>query len=131
VGDLLLKEVAKRIKNTVRNEDTVSRYAGDEFIVVMEKIPDIKSTAKLAKKLIDSLTAPVYINGNQLYISASIGISLFPSDGCYADTLVKAADAAMLRAKKKGRNNFQYFGAQLKAEILENTTIENAYSLYG
>jgi diguanylate cyclase (GGDEF)-like protein len=131
VGDLMLKEVAKRINNTVRKEDTVSRYAGDEFIVVMEKIPDIKSPAKLAQKLIDSLTAPVYINGNQLYISASIGISLFPSDGCYADTLVKAADAAMFRAKKKGRNNYQYFSPQLKTENLESISMESACSLYG
>lgn len=126
VGDLLLKEVAKRIKNLVRKEDTVSRYAGDEFIVFMENIPDAKNPATLAQKLIDAFNSPIYINKNRLYISISIGISLFPSDGYDTDTLIKHADAAMYLAKNAGRNNFQYYSAELNTEAFEKLSMETA-----
>lgn len=109
VGDNLLKAVAKRIENLVRKEDTVSRYAGDEFVVCMEKVSDVKKPAKLAQKLIDKLNRPFDINGIPLQISTSIGISLFPQDGFDAETLIVNADAAMYLAKKEGRNNYQYF----------------------
>lgn len=128
VGDVMLREVAKRIKNNLRKEDTVSRYAGDEFIVVMEKIPDIKNPATLAQKLIDTFKSPIKINGDQLYVSASIGISLFPLDGCFTDSLLKKADAAMFRAKKRGRNNFQYFNQELTTEDLEMKPVGFAYN---
>ena len=111
VGDNLLKAVAKRIENLVRKEDTVSRYAGDEFVVFMEKVSDIKKPAKLAQKLIDKLNIPFVIDGIPLKISTSIGISLFPQDGLDAETLIENADAAMYLAKKEGRNNYHYFRA--------------------
>jgi len=126
VGDGLLREVAKRIKNLVRKEDTVSRYAGDEFVVFMENIPDAKSPAKLAQKLIDTFNAPVYIKGHRLKISTSVGISLFPQDGHNTDTLIKNADAAMYRAKKEGRNNFQYYSLELTTEASEKMSMECA-----
>lgn len=126
VGDGLLKEVAKRIKNLVRKEDTVSRYAGDEFVVFMENIPDAKNPAKLAQKLIDTFNAPVYIKGYRLKISISVGISLFPQDGHDTDTLIKNADAAMYRAKKEGRNNFQYYSQELTTEAFEKMSMESA-----
>jgi diguanylate cyclase (GGDEF)-like protein/PAS domain S-box-containing protein len=109
VGDSLLKEVAKRIKNLIRKEDTVSRYAGDEFIVLMENIPDTRSPAQLAQKLIETINRPVYTRGYRLQIATSVGISLFPQDGGDTDTLIKNADAAMYRAKEEGGNNFQYY----------------------
>jgi diguanylate cyclase (GGDEF)-like protein/PAS domain S-box-containing protein len=126
VGDGLLREVAKRIKNLVRKEDTVSRYAGDEFVVFMENIPDSKNPAKLAQKLIDTFNAPVYIKGHRLKISTSVGISLFPQDGHNTDTLIKNADAAMYRAKKEGRNNFQYYSLELTTEASEKMSMECA-----
>jgi len=126
VGDGLLREVAKRIKNLVRKEDTVSRYAGDEFVVFMENIPDAKNPAKLAQKLIETFNAPVYIKGYRLKISTSVGISLFPQDGRDTDTLIKNADAAMYRAKKEGRNNFQYYSLELTTEAFEKMSMEYA-----
>src|SRR5690606_28510495 len=109
VGDGLLKEVATRIRNLVRKEDTVSRYAGDEFIVFMEDVSDTKSPATLARKLIETFNIPVEVKGHALQITTSVGISLFPRDGDDSDSLIKNADAAMYRAKKEGRNNFQYY----------------------
>ncbi len=126
VGDGLLREVANRIKNLVRKEDTVSRYAGDEFVVFMENIPDAKNSAKLARKLIETFNAPVYIKGYRLKISTSVGISLFPQDGHDTDTLIKNADAAMYRAKKEGRNNFQYYSLELTTEAFEKMSMECA-----
>ena len=126
VGDGLLREAAKRIKNLVRKEDTVSRYAGDEFVVFMENIPDAKNPAKLARKLIDTFNAPVYIKGYRLKISTSVGISLFPQDGHDTETLIKNADAAMYRAKKEGRNNFQYYSLELTSEAFEKMSMECA-----
>ncbi|WP_333876091.1 putative bifunctional diguanylate cyclase/phosphodiesterase [Methylobacter sp.] len=126
VGDGLLRETAKRIKNLVRKEDTVSRYAGDEFVVFMENIPNAKNPAKLAKKLIDTFNAPVYIKGYRLKISTSVGISLFPQDGHDTETLIKNADAAMYRAKKEGRNNFQYYSLELTTEAFEKMSMECA-----
>jgi diguanylate cyclase (GGDEF)-like protein/PAS domain S-box-containing protein len=129
VGDGLLRETAKRITNLVRKEDTVSRYAGDEFVVFMENIPDAKSPAKLAKKLIDTFNAPVYIKGYRLKISTSVGISLFPQDGKDTETLIKNADAAMYRAKREGRNNFQYYSMELTSEAFERMSLESALRL--
>lgn len=126
VGDGLLRETAKRIKNLVRKEDTVSRYAGDEFVVFMENIPDAKSPAKLAQKLIDTFNTPAYIKGYRLKISTSVGISLFPQNGKDTDTLIKNADAAMYRAKKEGRNNFQYYSQELTTEASEKMSMESA-----
>ncbi|MDP2100260.1 MAG: EAL domain-containing protein [Methylobacter sp.] len=126
VGDGLLMEVAKRIKNLVRKEDTFSRYAGDEFVVFMENIPDAKNPAKLARKLIGTFDAPVYIKGHRLKISTSVGISLFPQDGRDTETLIKNADVAMYRAKKEGRNNFQYYSPEMNHQAFEKMTIESA-----
>ena len=126
VGDGLLREAAKRIKNLVRKEDTVSRYAGDEFVVFMENIPDAKNPAKLAQKLIDTFNTFICIKGYRLKISISVGISLFPKDGHDTDTLIKNADAAMYRAKKEGRNNFQYFSLALTTEAFKKISLECA-----
>lgn len=126
VGDSLLKEVAKRIKNLVRKEDTVSRYAGDEFIVLMENIPDTRNPAQLAQKLIETTNRPVYIKGHRLQIAISVGISLFPQDGRDTDTLIKNADAAMYRAKKEGQNNYQYYCPDLTVEAIAKMALERA-----
>lgn len=125
VGDGLLKEVARRIKNLVRKEDTVSRYAGDEFIVLMEDFLDTKSPARLARKLIETFNDPVEVKGHSLQITTSVGISLFPRDGDDTDGLIKNADAAMYRAKKEGRNNFQYYNPELTTQAFEKMAMES------
>lgn len=125
VGDNLLKEVARRIKSVVRKEDTVSRYAGDEFVVLMEDFYDAKSPAKLAKKLIETFDAPVEVKGYSLQITTSVGISLFPRDGNDPDSLIEKADMAMFRAKKEGRNNFQYYNPELTTLAFEKMAMEN------
>lgn len=125
VGDNLLKEVARRIKNLVRKEDTVSRYAGDEFVVLMEDFHDAKSPARLAKKLIETFNAPVEVKGYSLQITTSVGISLFPRDGDDPDSLIEKADTAMFRAKKEGRNNFQYYNPELTTLAFEKMAMEN------
>ncbi len=126
VGDSLLKEVAKRIKTLVRKEDTVSRYAGDEFIVFMEEISDTTNPAILARKLIDTFSLPVYIKGHWLQTSISVGISMFPKDGRDTDTLIRHADIAMYRAKKEGRNNFQYYSSELTVAAFEKMAMDSA-----
>ncbi|MDD5578552.1 MAG: EAL domain-containing protein [Methylobacter sp.] len=126
VGDSLLREVAKRIKNLVRQEDTVSRYSGDEFIVLMEDVSDARNPATLAQKLIDAFEAPFSIKQQRLQVSASIGISLFPKDGRDTETLIKNADAAMYRAKKESRNNFQYYNPELTTDAFEKIGFDNA-----
>ncbi|MGZ8186727.1 MAG: EAL domain-containing protein [Methylobacter sp.] len=125
VGDSLLKEVAKRIKSLVRKEDTVSRYSGDEFIVCMEDVSDARNPATLAQKLIDAFESPFYIKQQRLQISVSVGISLFPKDGRDRDTLIKNADAAMYRAKKESRNNFQYYSPELTTDAFEKMAMDN------
>ncbi len=125
-GDSLLKEVAKRIKTLVRKEDTVSRYAGDEFIVFMEEISDTTNPAILARKLIDTFSLPVYIKGQWLQTSISVGISMFPKDGSDTDTLIRHADVAMYRAKKEGRNNFQYYSPELTVAAFEKMSMDSA-----
>lgn len=125
VGDNLLKEVARRIKSVVRKEDTVSRYAGDEFVVLMEDFYDAKSPARLAKKLIETFDAPVEVKGYSLQITTSVGISLFPRDGNDPDSLIEKADMAMFRAKKEGRNNFQYYNPELTTLAFEKMAMEN------
>ena len=129
IGDLSLKEVAARIKALVREEDTVSRLAGDEFIILVEDIADIKNIAKLARKIIDAFQTPFCIQGYQLDITASIGISVFPDDGTDAMTLINAADAAMYHAKQEGRNNFQFDIAAFTVAALEKLNMENALRL--
>ena len=119
VGDQLLKTVAARLVACVRGEDTVARQGGDEFIILLPNVLHAQGAGILAKKLLESLTAPYQIGGRQLRTSASIGIAIFPGDGDDVDTLLKNSDTAMYHAKAAGRNNCQFFAPdmnQLAAE---------------
>jgi diguanylate cyclase (GGDEF)-like protein/PAS domain S-box-containing protein len=113
MGDLLLKEVAQRITAGLRIEDTVARQGGDEFIVVLSSVASDLDAGAVAHKLLADLTAPYYINEKELYISASIGIAVFPHDGNDVDTLLKNSDTAMYHAKASGRNNCQFFAPEM------------------
>lgn len=113
VGDLLLKEVAHRLVSSLRGQDTVARQGGDEFIVLLPSVANAQDAGNTAQKLLDVLLLPYEIDAKELYISASIGIAVFPGDGTDADTLLKHSDTAMYHAKEAGRNNCQFFAPQM------------------
>ena len=113
LGDELLKQVAARLTNAVRAVDTVSRLGGDEFVVLLHDLDSGDRAMHVTEKIFSSLQAPFLIGHHELRATPSIGISLFPDDGEYADVLMKNADAAMYHAKAMGRNTFQFFAPQM------------------
>jgi diguanylate cyclase (GGDEF)-like protein/PAS domain S-box-containing protein len=119
VGDLLLQTAAQRILENVREIDTVARFGGDEFAVLLEVIDNHEGAGTVARKLIDVLALPFQIDGRQLRISASIGIGCFPQDGAEPEALIKNADTAMYRAKTGGRNNYRFFSESMNEPALE------------
>lgn len=112
-GDLLLKEAALRLVETVRSDDTVARQGGDEFIVLLPDIAQPQDAELVAQKLLTALTSPFHIEDRELFISASIGIAIYPVDGKDVDTLLKNSDIAMYHAKERGRNNYQFFSQEM------------------
>lgn len=112
-GDELLKAVAKRITSCLRDVDTVSRLGGDEFSVILESIPHIDNATIVAEKIIDVVQEPFRIDGHDIQITISIGITIYPMDDKDLTNLLKDADQAMYRAKEAGRNNYQLFGADM------------------
>lgn len=109
IGDQLLQSVAKRLQASVRTSDTVSRHGGDEFVVLLPHVDDAQSAAHAAEKLIQSVGEPHLIAGQELRITLSIGISMYPDDGVDAEVLMRNADIAMYQAKRSGRNNYEIF----------------------
>jgi diguanylate cyclase (GGDEF)-like protein/PAS domain S-box-containing protein len=129
VGDIVLKEVAERLKKWAREQDTVARVGGDEFLVVLTAIKDISDAAVAAERLMDAITAEFVVQGHFLGISCSIGISIFAEHGRDGETLIKNADAAMYCAKESGRNNFRFFTKDMNAQAVERLTLENSLRL--
>ncbi len=127
VGDELLKGVASRLSECVRASDTVARLGGDEFAVILENLrdDDDEGAQQVAEKMIASMAAPMLVEGQTLNTSCSIGISLFPTDGRDSGTLMKNADVAMYYAKEKGRNNYQFFSADMNTRAQERLSVEN------
>ena len=123
-GDQLLQTVAKRLVDGVRHSDTVSRQGGDEFVVLLSEISSHKDAELAAMKLLALIREPQMIGSQELQVGCSIGISVYPRDGADADTLLMNADTAMYEAKKKGRNNVQYFDPSMRRKIIERQTIE-------
>lgn len=109
IGDLLLQAVGQRLKARLREQDTLGRLGGDEFLAMLDHAANLEASGAVAQKIIDSLIQPFAIDGNQIQIGVSIGIAIFPKDGDTADLLIKNADIAMYRAKEAGRNTFRYF----------------------
>lgn len=124
-GDQLLIEVGNRLKALVRNTDTVSRSGGDEFMLLFPESGGPDNAAHLATKILSALAEPFMLEGREICISASIGISLYPGDGADLVTLLRNADTAMYLAKQKGRNNFQFFTPELTLVAQERLLLEN------
>jgi len=124
VGDNLLQSVSRRLLANVRGSDTVSRLGGDEFVVLLSEITCPEDAATGAKRILLSLNAPHFIAGQDLIVNGSIGISIHPEDGEDAETLVKNADTAMYHAKENGRNNFQFFKAEMNLKAVERQSLE-------
>jgi diguanylate cyclase (GGDEF)-like protein/PAS domain S-box-containing protein len=125
VGDKLLVELSKRLQLCIRNTDTISRQGGDEFVVLLPEISDSMAAAEIAEKLIAATKTSFYIDIHELTVSVSIGIAVYPDDGINPDTLTKNADAAMYFAKGAGRNNFQFFTADMTQRVSEQLSLEN------
>ena len=124
VGDALLKQAAERIRRVTRGADTVAREGGDEFTVVFPNVTSLQTLSATAKVMLHELARPFPGNGQELFVSASVGISLFPDDAGSADELIKHAEAAMSSAKHLGRNNFQLYNAGMNLEVQDRMQIE-------
>jgi diguanylate cyclase (GGDEF)-like protein/PAS domain S-box-containing protein len=129
VGDLLLQEVAERLKTWGREEDTIARLGGDEFLIMLTDVKDVPDAAVTAQRLIDAMTAEFVVQGHSRKVSCSIGISIFPEHGADGETLISRADAAMYSAKDYGRNNFRFFTEDMNAQAVERMILENSLRL--
>ncbi|KHF26585.1 diguanylate cyclase/phosphodiesterase [Solemya velum gill symbiont] len=125
LGDQLLQDVAEKLTQSLRREDTVARVGGDEFVLLLGSVSRPEDIANMAEKLLKAFRAPVLLNGHELSIGASLGISLYPQDGKSADELLHNADAAMYRAKEEGRNNYQFYTEALTHKAFERVLMEN------
>ena len=123
VGDVLLIEAAKRIGDSVRETDTVARLGGDEFTIILTEIEELSDVERVAEQIILKLSAPFKLVNELVYVTASIGITLYPSDTIDFDTLLKNADQAMYEAKKLGRNRYQYFTSSMQQAALQRMRV--------
>jgi diguanylate cyclase (GGDEF)-like protein/PAS domain S-box-containing protein len=123
-GDQLLKQVAHRLQEVLRTGDTVGRLGGDEFAVVLSDLSAASDADVVAQKLMEALGQPCILDGREVFVTASAGITLFPADSEDPDTLLKYADAAMYRAKELGRGNYQFYRSEMNARSLERMSLE-------
>ncbi|WP_243372147.1 EAL domain-containing protein [Geotalea sp. SG265] len=127
IGDQLLQEVAARLKNCCRRaEDTIARQGGDEFLLFLSEIKDADDAVRLATALLPEMTKPFIISGYELFVSASIGISIYPHDGGDVDTLARNADTAMYRAKQQGRNNYNLYNPSMGEKNRQRLAVETS-----
>jgi diguanylate cyclase (GGDEF)-like protein len=134
LGDELLRDVTDRLTKWIRPSDyasranienaVVSRLGGDEFTLYLAEIAQVQDAARVAQRILDVLSKPFMLGTHEVFITASIGITVFPMDGADGDTLLKNADTAMYHAKNRGRNNYQFFAASMNASIMERLTLE-------
>ena len=131
IGDMLLQSVAQQLTDCTRTRDTIARQGGDEFIILMPLEKYTAGAGLAAQKILLHVAQPHHIDGHMLHVSASIGISTYPLDGLDQDTLLKNADTAMFHAKKSGRDNYQFFNAEMNVRAVErhNTEVHLRHSL--
>lgn len=125
VGDALLKDVALRLRDSVRESDIVARLGGDEFVVVLTEVEDAAAAARLADEILHTLALPYRIGEEELHSTASIGLAFYPDDGENGETLMKNADTAMYHAKSLGRNNIQFFTAEMNQAAMKRLTMDH------
>jgi diguanylate cyclase (GGDEF)-like protein/PAS domain S-box-containing protein len=128
-GDKLLVSVTKRLQDCVRVSDTVSRQGGDEFLILLPDIEGSQDAAHFAAKLLAALAQPHHVDGQDLHVTISIGIGLYPDNGQDTETVIKSADTAMYHAKENGRNNYQFFAQQMNTRVVGRLATES--SLHG
>lgn len=126
IGDLLLKEIALRLKPTIRSSDLLARLGGDEFGVILEEIEQFYGAGIFANRIVTAMQAPFLIENHQLFMTTSIGIACFPESGTSAEELIKNADAALFRVKENGGNGYQYFTTEMNTRLLEYMETKNA-----
>jgi diguanylate cyclase (GGDEF)-like protein/PAS domain S-box-containing protein len=124
VGDRLLRSVASGLTGAVRASDTVSRQGGDEFVILLSEVQRREDVAVAAGKIASALAQPHRVDTHELFVTASLGIAVYPDDGADADTLIKNADVAMYHAKDHGRDNYQFFTLEMNARIVERQALE-------
>jgi diguanylate cyclase (GGDEF)-like protein/PAS domain S-box-containing protein len=117
MGDMLLQQTAVRLRDSVRESDTIARLGGDEFIIILNDLTETTVVGDIAQKVIDKLAAPFMLTIHPVYVSVSIGITLYPDDGDTAETLLKNSDQAMYTAKKEGRNRYYYFTPAMQEQV--------------
>jgi diguanylate cyclase (GGDEF)-like protein/PAS domain S-box-containing protein len=124
VGDKLLQSVAKRLENCVRASDTVSRQGGDEFIILLSEVENLNESAVAVRKILEAVAGTYSIDENDLHVTTSIGVSIYPEDGMDAETLIKNADTAMYQAKENGRQCYRFFEPAMNVQAVERQSIE-------
>ncbi|HKR80447.1 MAG TPA: EAL domain-containing protein [Nitrospira sp.] len=136
VGDLLLKHVADRLADSIRHSDSIgrsreaeqthelARLGGDEFTVLLTNLRDVQDASKVARRILEALARPFLVGGQEIFVTVSIGIAVFPVDGDSVDVLLKNSDTAMYHAKEQGRNNFQYYSNAMNAAANERLILE-------
>ncbi|OHC71512.1 MAG: hypothetical protein A3H93_20435 [Rhodocyclales bacterium RIFCSPLOWO2_02_FULL_63_24] len=125
VGDGVIREIARRLTDGVRDTDTVCRQGGDEFVILLPNLPDAEATAPILVQLMDRFADPCRVDGHELTTSVSVGIAIYPDDGRDLDTLMKKADLAMYQAKDAGRNTYRFFDQQMNIEAIEQLSMRN------
>jgi diguanylate cyclase (GGDEF)-like protein len=125
VGDMLLQAVAERLRTCVREQDSIARIGGDEFVVILVEMPNTEAVASVARKVVDTLSVPYLAGGYDLHTTPSIGISLYPEDGGNFDALLQKADAAMYHAKENGRAGYRFFRDEMNVRTQERLAIEH------
>jgi diguanylate cyclase (GGDEF)-like protein len=123
-GDILLIKTAERLKECVRKSDVVARVGGDEFVIMLREVSDQSQVAAVARKILSVVVKPLTIHGHECRITASIGISIFPTDALDEESLIKNADAAMYVAKEEGRNGFRFHCQDIKIQSIERLMLE-------
>lgn len=125
-GDMLLQVIAERLRSTVRNTDMVARLGGDEFVLLITDVKKTEAVGYIGQKILESVLKVIMINGREIYITTSIGISIYPYDGHDMQTIMKNADLALYRAKEHGRNNYQFYTSEMTRRAQEKLALQTA-----